>query len=115
LIITDSNGLGQLNQFPSQSLPNLQAIKFNGDQINDQKASLILSAIASSPSVGILEAVMIENNRLTRIPSEMRLFPKFYELGLSVGNRITTVPSASLSFTAKVAYLFLNSIAINVS
>ena len=57
---------------------------------------------------------MLENNQLTRIPSEIPLFPKLYELGLSVGNRITTVPSASLSFTAQVAYLFLNSIAINV-
>jgi hypothetical protein len=114
LTITDSNGLDQLNQFPSHSLPDLTAIKFNGDLINDEKATLILSAIASSPSAGLLEAIMLENNQLTRIPPEIPLFPRLYELGLSVGNRITSVTNASLSFTAQVAYLFLNSVAINV-
>ena len=79
----------------------------NGKNLNDVRASRILSAFLLTPATSPVTAVYLFSNQLTKIPAEIA---QFHQLRLlSVGsNQILSGPSGSFNFsTTTVSRLWL--------
>ena len=80
--------------------------------LNDTKTSQILSAFLSYQSViSPLGAVTLNENKLTKVPDEIKFFPRLVYVNLA-GNNIRTIQRGTFNFTltADRVLLFENEI-----
>lgn len=65
-----------------------------GRQLNDSKVSDILDSFISTPGVSPLASLNLWQNKLTRVPKQVKLFNRLEHLDLE-GNQIRTVESGA--------------------
>ena len=93
----------ELNQIP---FPDLRSAKLKDlelweNEISDEKADEIVAKLAASTSAESLEALRLESNSLTRIPSQLgSAFPKLKRLNLN-NNKISNITSSSFTFVSR--------------
>jgi hypothetical protein len=79
---------------------------FNLD-LNDTKTSQILSAFISNQSgISPLGAVTLNNNKLTKVPDEIKFFPRLVYVNLA-GNNIRTIQRGAFNFTSTADHVLL--------
>ena len=85
---------------------------FNLD-LNDTKTSQILSAFLSSQSViSPLGAVTLNDNKLTKVPDEIKFFSRLVYVNLA-GNNIRTIQRGAFNFTSTADRVLLYENEIN--
>ena len=90
----------EINQilFPDLSPSKLKHLFLYNNEISDEKADEIVAKLTASNSADSLEVLDLDDNSLTRIPSQVgSAFPKLKELFLG-WNNISHIPSSSLNF-----------------
>ena len=84
-----------------ESNESLIKIDCSSQNINDAKASNILNAFLSNPEViSPLLSVDLQQNQLTAVPDQLRLFEKLVRVNLNQ-NRISTVKTGSFVFVPR--------------
>ena len=78
------------------------ALDCNGQSLSDEEASHILNNfIRNSSDFTLLRQVSLMVNLLTRIPKEIRLFPRLTQMNFG-GNLIGTIRAADFNFTSPI-------------
>ena len=98
-----------LNQiaFPDLSPAKLKYLYLSHSEISDEKADEIVAKLAASTSADSLEWLILSDNSLTRILSQVgSAFPKITDIVLD-NNKISHIPSSSLTFAHPLQYLTL--------
>ncbi len=81
---------------------NTMALDCNSLNLNDKEASHILyNFIRNSGDFTLLRQVSFWRNRLTKIPQEIRLFPRLTEMNFGY-NQIEIIRTADFNFTSPV-------------
>ena len=102
----NAKGLNEMVTLPPVLANGLNDIDMGLSALEDGTASLILDWVVKSSNM-TLKTIYLDNNRLTRIPSEIPALKLLNFLEISY-NQIVSVPSGALSFTAPVTRISLN-------
>jgi hypothetical protein len=74
--------------------------------LGDSEVSRVLDAFLTTPDISPVGWVRLFNTRLTRIPDQMKLFPRLFWADIS-GNKIPTIDSGAFNFTENLEKLDL--------
>ena len=73
-------------------------INCRGQNLTNSRVSGILNVFLTSPGVSPVGKLSLQNNKLTRVPNQIKLFPQLVEVWLS-DNKITSIQSGAFNFT----------------
>ena len=80
-----------------------------GREINDLRASQILDVfLSSTEATNLLGSAYFFNNKLTRVPNQIKFFPRLVNVTLNY-NSIASLESETFNFSSTVNYLGLDS------
>lgn len=103
--IWNSRGFENLKDCPQIALPSLKQFYLIGNELDDETTAKLLETFAQA-SVGTLEELKIDQNKLTRIPDLVKSFSKLNELRLE-NNAIKNINAKSLALSGFVGFLHL--------
>lgn len=99
LTIDNSKGFEELTQFPAFAFSRLERLYLYNDELNDHTLEIIMDSFVSSMSVETLTTLTLGNNRITRVPHQIRSLSRIIELALS-NNNITLLSNGALTLSA---------------
>lgn len=63
-----------------------------------------MDSLLSTPGISPVSILFLSNNLLTRVPDQIRFFPKLITANLDY-NKLTSIDSGAFNFTSKLSYL----------
>jgi hypothetical protein len=72
--------------------------------LSDSRMNEIMNALLTTPDISPVSILFLSNNYLTRVPDQIRFFPKLITANLDY-NKLTSIDYSAFNFTSKLSYL----------
>jgi len=72
--------------------------------LSDSRMNEIMDALLTTPGISPVSILFLSNNLLTRVPDQIRFFPRLTTANLDY-NKLTSIDNGAFNFTTKLSYL----------